>query len=455
MATGQLLSGKEIQYKVSTIAIVALISSLLIDSLLSDISTIINQSLPEISRIALFTALFAVAGLSGSRAVIYESKKIKNELGFKNYALALASRIVPLIQYAIIGLLGLLTLQIIFGSQYLTVSYVALIAASWTTGALLMAAMSFKFIQWYRTKRNRLVLLYLVSSLMFCVILGASIVPQSLITLETTPIVNANSSEVKPFQANPQILDTLFAIISIANWLVIPLALIIWAATAVVLRGYSKKYGVGKYWLMISAPLASLIIASVSVLILLPTLSSIFDENAIPYAMLAFGGILTEGFLLGFAFIITSRTYQRITGSRTKINYYLDISARGVVILFVSFFANPSAGSYLPFGVIAASFFAFGAYLFFTGIYSSAISVSGDMNLRKSIRKSAMDQSKLLGSIGTSQMKLELQKRVLSIAKSQQDNMLQETGVQPSLSEHDMKEYLDEVISEIKTTRST
>jgi hypothetical protein len=139
MATGQLLSGKEIQYKVSTIAIVALISSLLIDSLLSDISTIINQSLPEISRIALFTALFAVAGLSGSQAVIYESKKIKNELGFKNYALALASRIVPLIQYAIIGLLGLLTLQIIFGSQYLTVSYVALIAASWTTGALLMA----------------------------------------------------------------------------------------------------------------------------------------------------------------------------------------------------------------------------------------------------------------------------------------------------------------------------
>lgn len=141
--------------------------------------------------------------------------------------------------------------------------------------------------------------------------------------------------------------------------------------------------------------------------------------------MLAFGGILTEGFLLGFALITTSRTYRRITGSRTKINYYLNISARGVVILFVSFFANPSAGSYLPFGVIAASFFAFGAYLFFSGIYSSAISVSGDINLRKSIRKSALDQSKLLGSsIGTSQMELELQKRVLNIAKSQQDSML-------------------------------
>jgi hypothetical protein len=281
---------------------------------------------------------------------------------------------------------------------------------------------------------------------------GASVVPQSLITLETTPVVNANSSEVKPFQANPQTLDTLLAIISIANWLVIPLALIIWAATAVMLRGYSKKYGAGKYWLMISAPLVSLIIASLSLLILLPTLTSIFDENAIPYTMLAFGGILTEGFLLGFAFIAASRIYRRITGRRIKINYYLDISARGVVILFVSFFANPSAGSYLPFGVIAASFFAFGAYLFFSGIYCSAISVSEDVNLRTSIRKSALDESKLLGSIGTSQMEMELQKRVLNIAKSQQDNMLKETGVQPSLSEDDIKEYLDEVISEIKTT---
>jgi hypothetical protein len=296
MVNGQLLSRRDIHSKISTIVIIALISSLFVDSLFSDISTIINQSLPEISRIALFSALFAIAALSGGQVILHESKKIKNELGSKNDALVLASRIVPLIQYTIIGLLVLITLQIIFTSQYLMIFYVAILAASCTTGAVLMAALSFKFIQWYRTKRNRLVLFYLVSSLIFCIILGAAIVPQSLITLETTPVVNANSSEVKPFQANPQVLDTLFAIISIVNWLVIPLALIIWAGTAVMLRSYSKKFGFRKYWIMISAPLASLIIGTISVLILLPTLSSVFDENAIPYTMLAFGGILIEGF---------------------------------------------------------------------------------------------------------------------------------------------------------------
>jgi hypothetical protein len=33
--------------------------------------------------------------------------------------------------------------------------------------------------------------------------------------------------------------------------------------------------------------------------------------------------------------------------------------------------------------------------------------------------------------------------------------MTEETGVQPSLSENDMKQYLEEVIKEIKVTKKT
>jgi hypothetical protein len=68
--------------------------------------------------------------------------------------------------------------------------------------------MSFKFIQWYRAKRNLLVLLYLVSSLMFCSTLGATIIPQNLITIQSSGFyVNSHSNEVKPFQANPERLQ--------------------------------------------------------------------------------------------------------------------------------------------------------------------------------------------------------------------------------------------------------
>ncbi len=59
---------------------------------------------------------------------------------------------------------------------------------------------------------------------------------------------------------------------------------------------------------------------------------------------------------------------------------------------------------------------------------------------------------KFLESIGTAQMEQDLQKRVLTIAKENSDVMTEETGVQPSLTEDEIKEYLDMVVNEIKRT---
>jgi hypothetical protein len=50
-------------------------------------------------------------------------------------------------------------------------------------------------------------------------------------------------------------------------------------------------------------------------------------------------------------------------------------------------------------------------------------------------------------------MEQELQKRVITIAKKNSDIMAEETGVEPSLNEDDMKQYLEEVIKEIKVNK--
>jgi hypothetical protein len=429
----------------TSIPVLVLIVSLLLDSLFSDASSIFNQALPENSRVVLFSIIFGIAFVSGSHVVLHDVKKIKSELGSKNNILYRISRIMPFVQYNIIGLLITVVLQIIFTSQYYTVFLVASLVLSWSTGVMIMGIMSFKFIQWYRAKKNYLVLLYFISSLMFCVTLGSTIIPQNLITLQTFPVlVNSHSTEVKPFQANPQDLTFLFAIISIANWFVIPLVFILWAATALMLNHYSKKIGRTKYWVMLSAPLASFVVGTTSWLFFLPSLSSIFDEKVILYTMMAFGGILAEGFLLAFAFITISRSVQKGTGN--KINDYLAISAKGIAILFVSFFANPSIGSYLPFGVLSSSFFGFGAYLFFSGIYSSASSISSDSTLRQSIRKSLLDQSKLLDNIGLA----DINRQMDTIIRKHKETMIHETGIESPVSEVEMKNYVQEIIVELK-----
>jgi hypothetical protein len=44
----------------------------------------------------------------------------------------------------------------------------------------------------------------------------------------------------------------------------------------------------------------------------------------------------------------------------------------------------------------------------------------------------------------------EIEKRVLALTKQNQDRMAEETGIQPSLTDEDVKEYLDQVIEEVK-----
>jgi hypothetical protein len=90
------------------------------------------------------------------------------------------------------------------------------------------------------------------------------------------------------------------------------------------------------------------------------------------------------------------------------------------------------------------------SYLLFVGIYGSAVSVAEDSNLRKSIRKLAVKESKLLDSIGEAQMEQEIRKRVIALSKVTERIMTEQTGVETSLSEEDAKEYIHEVLAELK-----
>jgi Tfp pilus assembly PilM family ATPase len=96
------------------------------------------------------------------------------------------------------------------------------------------------------------------------------------------------------------------------------------------------------------------------------------------------------------------------------------------------------------------SFFGLASFLVFVGIYSSAISVAQDSKLRKSIRGFAIEETKLLDSIGTAQMEREIEKKVIGLTKINQNRMAKETGIQSSLSEDDIKRYLKQVIQEVQ-----
>jgi hypothetical protein len=52
-------------------------------------------------------------------------------------------------------------------------------------------------------------------------------------------------------------------------------------------------------------------------------------------------------------------------------------------------------------------------------------------------------------------MEQEIQKKIIDFTKRNQDRMIEETGIQSSLSEEDVKEYLQQVIREVKKQQPT
>ena len=89
------------------------------------------------------------------------------------------------------------------------------------------------------------------------------------------------------------------------------------------------------------------------------------------------------------------------------------------------------------------------------GIFTSAISFSQDLTLRQSIRKSVLEQSKLLDSIGSAEMERKVQKQVLTIAKKTSAPMEEKSGVEASMTEGEMKDYVEFVVKEILSKRIT
>ena len=73
------------------------------------------------------------------------------------------------------------------------------------------------------------------------------------------------------------------------------------------------------------------------------------------------------------------------------------------------------------------------------------------MTLRQSIKKSVMEQSKLLDNIGTVEIEKEVQKRVLTVVKKTSADMKESTGVDASMNEGEMKDYVELVIKELRS----
>ena len=83
-----------------------------------------------------------------------------------------------------------------------------------------------------------------------------------------------------------------------------------------------------------------------------------------------------------------------------------------------------------------------------TGIYNSAKLISVNNNLRKSIRKHALE-SRLLDAIGQAERENEIQKIITKITQDKK-NLMTQTKQPVELDEKELKKYVSWIVREAK-----
>ena len=79
----------------------------------------------------------------------------------------------------------------------------------------------------------------------------------------------------------------------------------------------------------------------------------------------------------------------------------------------------------------------------------SAVSVSNDVNIRKAIRTSVQKESELVGDIGQAELDMELRAKVTAMMDKLSTRLREDTQVESSLTEEDIKNYTNQVIKEV------
>jgi hypothetical protein len=426
------------------IVMLTIISILILDVIITKISVFMSQELISMWRNVVF-AIMAGIFIVGQYFIIEYVKSRESILAKKTASIDMFHRAITVAQYALAIILLIAIFQIITTSSYNISLLTLAIGISYTLAIVNLSLLSQRFFSWYHSNRNLVVLLYGISAASLSLNAGLTLAFSGVILQGKPELVLPHIGTLLPlFEPGSikDILNTSYIISSIISFL------ITWIATTSLLHHYSKRLGKLKYWIIVAIPLVYFLSQFLNPLLgLFDPIIEISPVINISLLILIFA--LSKpigGILFGVAFWNIAKNVQSST-----VRDYMIIAAYGLAILFISnqAISTVNAPSFPPFGLVTISFMGLASYLMLIGIYYSAMSVSQDIKLRTTIRRFAVDELGLLHNIGSAELRVKLESGMKEIIKKSQTRMLEETGVQPTLSEEEGKQYLNEVLREL------
>ena len=165
--------------------------------------------------------------------------------------------------------------------------------------------------------------------------------------------------------------------------------------------------------------------------------------NAYLFRSIFRAGVISGSIMYGVAFLAVARKIEA-----GKIKDYFTFAAIGAMMIGITL--GPS-GLQETFGVAGRTLFLLASFMLCAGFYLSAVHIAQDARLRTAITASA--GSKVFGAMGAAQLGQETERKVLDIIEKEREIINEQTGIEPSLEQKDVKTYLDSVLLEIQSKK--
>ena len=169
----------------------------------------------------------------------------------KNPLISFVYRIVTIVQYGLVVILFMVIAQMFWTTSYNLYFFKTVVWINYGIAMFLLGLLAVQFFSWYKSKKNYVVMTY-----------GIAMLALSLNALFAVLYVSTELSgqrgidNVSPIRSPVSIVNTSDNMLNLTHfWASLLSFVLIWLATVLLMRHYTKKLGVIKYWIAMSIPL--------------------------------------------------------------------------------------------------------------------------------------------------------------------------------------------------------
>jgi hypothetical protein len=420
---------------------------LIIDVAICTSPEFIQEEIMSPLGISIFILLI-IGSIFGQLYLQKFAERENKELLSKSKYLLLITRITKFTSYILIFNLLMVILSVVIFSNFSIINLLLANNISVVGGSYMLGSFGCKFLIWYFERRNSIIILLYGLGFIFFAFCNFIIFMSDNFLLIEKPLLITPSMPI----IYPEVQDNIFGyIIKYYVYLHTISFIMLLIASYLLLSHYSEK--INRYKLIF-------ILTVVFLLYMTSNLDSygileISDDEENLFYYYIFQSLITTigGVIFGYSFWIVANKLEL----DNPIRKYLIMTAIGFIIIYTVTQTTVIATAFPPYGLASLSFIISSIYLVNFGLYSSAISLSHDIQLRNKIRSLTITHKSLLGNIGQAQMTSELQKAITDVkdvVDKEEQELKEKTGIDSTMNEEMVQDYMEQVLQEIMKSKN-